>query len=140
MAKITEIRKKLLKEKIGWKKYHKKYPKRNFINEKLKKEFNIPNISNKEKSKIEIYDFLKKRPKKYTAYMGKGKITTWTGDELAKLKWVGSEYQGGFGSKRENFRAITKKGDVYSGTHFKSSGDYVNMKRLKKEIKRRLKK
>lgn len=58
-------------------------------------------------------------------------ITTWMGDVLADVTWQGHPYNTpGFGrsSERVNFRAKGIDGRLWSGTYYKSSGDYVRMR------------
>jgi hypothetical protein len=77
-------------------------------------------------------------PGPYFAYYtnpGSDFITTWMGDTLAKVTYLGPEYTcpafGCFPSKRRNFRAIGIDGRKWFGTYFVSSGDYVRMKPVK---------
>jgi len=134
--RIKQVEKKVMKENKMLRNYFKK-SKTNWTNEKIRKKLGIPKVSNTERSMVEVYQFKQKPPKKYGAYMGSKlkKITTWTGQPLGNITWIGSEYKDGFGGTRQNFRvnAINKK--KYSGTYFKSSGDYVNLKMLKDKMK-----
>jgi hypothetical protein len=63
------------------------------------------------------------------------KITTWMGDTLATVTWVGREYHppafGSFPSTRINFRAKGIDGRTWAGTYYKSSGSYVRMRPVK---------
>ena len=70
----------------------------------------------------------------YFAYMSgdNKRITTWVGDKLGDVTFIGREYGGGFGGVRQNFRMEGVDGRTWSGTFFKSSGDYVRMKPTKK--------
>jgi len=134
--KIGYIEKKVMKENKMLKTHFKK-SKTNWINESIRKKLGIPKVTNTERSIVEVHQFKQRPPKKYTAYMGNKlkKVTTWTGQPIGKVTWVGSEYKDSMGGTRQNFRinAVNKK--KYSGTYFKSSGDYVNLKMLKDKIK-----
>lgn len=73
---------------------------------------------------------------KYFAYFSRDlqEITTWMGDTLARVRWVGNAYlMPAFGrpSKRRNFRAMGIDGREYAGTMFLSSGTYVRMRPIK---------
>lgn len=62
-------------------------------------------------------------------------LTTWTGELLARVTWVGTEYRcpafGGWPTVRVNFCARGIDGRDWAGTYYKSSGDYVRMRVVK---------
>lgn len=104
----------------------------------------IPDVTNEERSAVEVYEFLRDKPRKYTAYVklvdwlgthdAYGDVHTWTGDVLGYIGWVGPEYRvRGFGrtSIRQNLRVRGINGLVYSAVYYKSSGDYCRMKAFK---------
>ncbi len=99
----------------------------------------IPQVSNEERSQIEVYEFVHNPPARYSLYIKldgrKFTATTWTGDVLGSGE-IGREYEvpafGGWPSKRvslPSFKAIN--GKHYSGTFYKSSGDYARVKMCK---------
>jgi len=129
-----EVKKRVELEQKLLDKYFKE-TKRNWINEKIRKERKIPKVTNAERSFIEVENFKRgKGQKKYVAYMKNdlSKITTWTGDKLADVTKVGQPFRDSFGGERINFRAKGIDGKNYSGTYFKSAGDYVRIKKVKK--------
>lgn len=82
-------------------------------------------------SRQEVEAFKAKRPEHYFAYIDGAKITTWTGDELARVVWSGDRFSDNFGGTRRNFRARGINGVTYSGTAYVSAGDYVRMRAVK---------
>jgi len=95
-------------------------------------------VSNEDRTKIEIYEFVNNPPNRYFAYVKRletntrtARITTWTG-ELLGVATLGQAYETpAFGrtSKRVpvlKFKAIN--GKSYYGTFFESSGDYCRLK------------
>lgn len=93
------------------------------------------NEANKLRSENEVLRFREGQEESYFAYLSAAsmhtKITTWMGDELARVVWRGQEYTSpayGMPSKRQNFRALGIDGRLWSGTYFCSSGTYVRMK------------
>lgn len=58
-------------------------------------------------------------------------ITTWMGDELAKVTEAFPPFHDNFGGLRQNFRAKGINGLTYSGTAYLTSGDYVRMRAVK---------
>lgn len=102
---------------------------------------------NRETSAREVAAFLAEKPDRYFAYWNaRGRwsqpgvrpeliaddlITTWMGDELAKIVWTGNVFGSGFGDRRQNFRALGVNGVTYSGTAYLTAGDYVRMRKVK---------
>lgn len=100
---------------------------------------------NRATSAQEVADFKANPPDRYFAYhaqrpnealptgpdiMGR-RITTWMGDDLARVTWLGDAYRSGFGDVRQNFHALSIDGATsYSGTAYLSAGDYVRMRRV----------
>ena len=110
---------------------------RNWSDKEAEKKYNISkSLSNDKKSAVEVYEFKKDKSKKpYFAYMKKDKkeITTWTGQKLGDVTYLGNEYSGGMGSRRQNFRMKGIDGREWSGTFYVSSGDYVRIKPVKEK-------
>jgi len=86
--------------------------------------------ANKLRSSIEVYEFVNKPPNKYMVYISGSKATTWTGEELGTVTF-GREYRGNMGDKRVPVRIRAINGFTYSGTFFKSAGDYARVTKVK---------
>lgn len=101
----------------------------------------VPNMSNEERSKVEVYEFVRDKPQRYFAYVyhdgftGKPtSVRTFTGSVLGHVTWYGPEYKVhaiGQPSTRQNLRVVGMNGVVYSAVYYKSSGDYCRMKAFK---------
>jgi hypothetical protein len=60
------------------------------------------------------------------------RITTWMGDDLAKVTRAFDPFRDNFNGIRQNFRALSIDGEtVYSGTAYLLAGDYVCMCKVK---------
>lgn len=92
----------------------------------------IPDVSNDERSQLEVYDFCNDPPDRYFLYVNESKreATTWTGDKLGVVTF-GQEYRDNFGGKRVSVWIEAINGKSYHGTYFKSSGDYARVKLCK---------
>lgn len=107
----------------------------------------VPQVTNEERSLLEVYEFLRDQPGRYFSYVlhnspsqaagGKDaakvgdRIANFLGDKLGVISWAGSWYHvNGFGTRstRQNVRVTAINGLVYSGVYFVSSGDYVRLK------------
>jgi hypothetical protein len=94
-------------------------------------------VTNDERSRLEVYLFVTDPPEKYFAYVYEidgvpASITTWTGEIIGRVTTVFRTHRSGFGDKRVNFRAKMIDGRTYSGTFYKSAGDYCRLKVFKK--------
>lgn len=98
---------------------------------------NVPDVTNEERSKVEVFEFMRDKPRRYFAYVRlqaghQVPVTTFTGDILGQIVWLGQPYTvagfGPFPSVRQNLRIEAINGLVYSAVYFKSSGDYCRMK------------
>ena len=105
-------------------------------------------ITNDERSEIEVYEFCAAPPEKYLLYikdnsaLRAGRLgnvpvigtediaTTWTGDRLGTV-FMGREYRDSFGGRRVPVTIRAINGRVYHGTYFKSAGDYARVKLAK---------
>lgn len=96
------------------------------------KPLEIPDVSNAERSQLEVYDFCNDPPDKYFLYVNESKreATTWTGDKLGVVTF-GQEYRDNFGGKRVSVWIEAINGKSYHGIYFKSSGDYARVKLCK---------
>ena len=96
---------------------------------------NIPDVTNEERSSLEVFDFIDNPPEKYFLYVDvKNKIvTTWTGEKLGNITYLSAPFRCGFGihTKRQSLRFTAINGAVYSGFYFTSSGDYARVKMIK---------
>ena len=90
-------------------------------------------VSNEERSALEVYNFANNAYDKYFAYVNEAtrKLTTWMGETLGDIQF-GVEYKspafGGFRTKRQSIRVHAINGLWYSGTYYKSSGNYARIK------------
>lgn len=89
-------------------------------------------VNNELRSAVEVYEFINYPPEKYFLYISESKkiATTWTGQELGFVKF-GREYRATFGDVRQSVRITACNGLVYSGTYYKSAGNYARVKALK---------
>lgn len=94
----------------------------------------VPDVPNADKSALEVFDFVFDPPAKYFLYINEtdGTATTWTGDKLGRVVF-GREYRDNFGGRRVPVRVYGINGLTYTGTYYKSSGDYARVKLCKGE-------
>lgn len=87
-------------------------------------------ISNEERSAIESYEFAHDAPLKKFLYINAEKrtATTWTGEVLGAVEF-GREFRDNFGGRRVPITVRAINGWIYSGTYYKSAGDYARVKR-----------
>ena len=71
-------------------------------------------FSNAERSQLELIQFAADLPSRYSAYFGKGAVTSWTGATLLAVTWIGRAFRSNFGDTRAPFRAV----HVASGTRY----------------------
>jgi hypothetical protein len=90
-------------------------------------------LTNKDRSNIEVYEWLKNPPQSYFVYISEKEwdVVTWTGQKLGKV-WMGSSYKSNFGDMRRSIDVIGTNGVKYYGTYFCSAGDYARIKAYKK--------
>lgn len=95
----------------------------------------LKEISNDERGKLEVYNFVKQPPEKYFLYINDaGSATTWNGEFLGSVTF-GSSYQTPAFYTRSTRVPVTIRainGFLYHGTYFKSSGNYARIKRGKR--------
>jgi hypothetical protein len=95
------------------------------------------NDRNAKISAQEVEAFKTDEPGPYFAYVPASnfvrgaKVETWTGDELATITEVGQRWTSNMGDVRIPFRAVGINGVTYSGTAFRTAGDYVRMRPVK---------
>jgi len=92
----------------------------------------VPDVSNEERSALEVFDFVTNPPDKYFLYINEknATATTWTGNVLGNVSF-GREYRDSFGGRRVPVTVRAINGRTYRGTYFKSSGDYARIKAAK---------
>lgn len=101
-------------------------------------------ITNEERSKIELYEFVHDPPEKYFAYYDKPltKISNWMGVKLGDIISKSGVYEVGFRmvtgrrGRAVNVRIKGINGVTYAGTCYLDAGDYCRMKALKGQIKK----
>jgi hypothetical protein len=92
----------------------------------------VPDVTNDERSALEIFEFCSNPPDKYFLYINEDKhtATTWTGDVLGQVTF-GSEYRDNFWGKRQPVWVRGINGKQYHGTYFKSSGNFARIRQSK---------
>lgn len=100
-------------------------------------------VSNEDRSKVELYDFVHNPPEKYFVYVRhdaksarQAEATTWMG-ELLGCAMLGYEWRDNFGGTRRSIEFAGVNGFQYVGTYYTSSGDYARV-RMTAQSKRRL--
>lgn len=98
------------------------------------KKFADGELSNKETSNLEVYEWLKLPPQKKFVYINlKSKpytAITWTGQILGEAR-MGLKYQSNFRDVRMSIDVLGNNGIKYHGTFFCSAGDYARIKAYK---------
>lgn len=112
---------------------------------------NIPDVTNEERSAVEVYEFCQTPPERYFLYIShddnalslpdshnhrtirngaSGLATTWTGEKLGDVQF-GSEFHSAFGDRRVSLRVYAINGKTYSGNYFRDAGSYARVKLCK---------
>jgi hypothetical protein len=96
----------------------------------------VPDVSNEERSALEVFEFCQNPPDKYFLYIREKDhtATTWTGDVLGQVSF-GREWRDSFGGRRVPVTIRAINGHNYHGTYFKSSGDFARIRKSKKKAK-----
>lgn len=89
-------------------------------------------ITNDERSAIEVFEFVTNPPESCALYIDEAKAiaTTWTGDKLGTVTF-GHAFTDNFGGRRVPVSIRAINGRNYSGTYYKSAGDYARVRMLK---------
>lgn len=92
----------------------------------------IPDVTNEERSSMEVFEFVTNPPEKYFLYIGEENsiATTWTGENLGRV-YFGREYRDNFGGRRVPVTVVAINGREYHGTYYKSAGSYARVKMAK---------
>jgi hypothetical protein len=95
----------------------------------------VPDVTNEERSALEMFEFVANPPDKYFLYISEADrtATTWTGEKLGNVSF-GREFRDNFGGKRVPINVYAVNGKTYHGTYYKSSGNYARI-RAKKEAR-----
>jgi len=93
----------------------------------------VPDVSNDERSALEVYRFYTTRPTKYFLYIDerRRRATTFTGEKLGSVSF-GREWRDNFGGTRVSINVYAINGFTYHGTYYKSSGSYARVKLFNK--------
>ena len=96
----------------------------------------VPDVTNEERSALEVFEFCQNPPDKYFLYIREKDrtATTWTGDVLGQVSF-GREWRDSFGGRRVPVTIRAINGLTYHGTYFKSSGDFARIRQSKKTAK-----
>jgi hypothetical protein len=92
-------------------------------------------VTNDERSEVEVYEFLNSPPLKYFAYVKsapKAVLTNWMGYVLGDIVKWGYAHKGNMGDVRVAITVRAINGYMYTGTYYKSAGDYARIKRGKR--------
>lgn len=94
--------------------------------------------TNKDRSDIEVYEFLNDPPSRYFAYYDNDlrKITNWMGVKLGAIIDRGSPWTSNMGDRRVNVVVRAINGREYVGTCFLTSGTYCRLRVRRKKAKR----
>lgn len=89
-------------------------------------------VDNNLRSALEVYEFIDNPPVKYFLYIRESdsKAVTWMDEVLGEVSF-GKEFRGSFGDKRQPVRIKAINGKTYSGTYYKSAGNYARVKQTK---------
>jgi hypothetical protein len=96
----------------------------------------VPDVTNEERSALEVFEFCTNPPDKYLLYISREKqaATTWTGGLLGHVTF-GREYGDNFGGRRAPVWIQAINGKQYHGTYYKSSGDFARIRQYKQGAK-----
>jgi hypothetical protein len=96
----------------------------------------VPDVTNEERSALEVFEFCTNPPDKYLLYINHEKqaATTWTGELLGHVTF-GCEYRDNFGGRRVPVWIRGINGKQYHGIYFKSSGDFARIRQSKRVAK-----
>lgn len=97
-------------------------------------------VTNDERSRVEVYEFITNPPDKYFCYISEAnpgvRATTWTGQSLGSVI-LGPKYRDNFGGTRQSVHLTAINGYTYFGTYYSSSGNYARV-RMSAASKKRL--
>jgi hypothetical protein len=93
----------------------------------------VPDVTNEERSALEVFEFCTHPPDKYSLYISRERqeATTWTGELLGHVTF-GREYGDNFGGRRVPVWIRGINGKQYHGTYYKSSGDFARIRQTKR--------
>jgi hypothetical protein len=96
----------------------------------------VPDVTNDERSALEVFEFATNPPDKYFLYINETThtATTWTGDRLGHVLF-GREWRDSFGGRRVPVTIRAINGLTYHGTYYKSSGDFARIRQSTRKTK-----
>lgn len=96
----------------------------------------LPQVSNAERSAVEVYEFIERPPETYFLYINRDQKTaaTWTGDVLGQVTF-GCAFRSNMGDKRIPITIRAINGHTYHGTFFASAGGYARVKMKHQRIR-----
>jgi hypothetical protein len=94
---------------------------------------NIIPPTNEERSALEVFEFCRDKPDNYFLYISNDQqyATTWTGEKLGTVVQTSKPWRDNFNGTRVHIRISAINGAVYSGTYYKSAGEYARVKRVR---------
>ena len=99
----------------------------------------VPQVSNEERSALEVFEFCTNPPDKYFLYIkplntlctgSVGEARTWTGERLGSVVF-GRVWRSNMGDRRVPVRISAINGRTYVGTFFTDAGDYARIRLAK---------
>ena len=80
---------------------------------------------------VELFEFDRDRPEKFSAYLSDGvDVTTWTGEIVGYVSDRGAWHRNNFGARWRSIHVQSAWGAVYSGREY-DSRQLVNLKRMR---------
>lgn len=95
----------------------------------IRAEFGREPLTNDERSQIEVFEFVNEPPSRYFLYINEkdGMATTWMGENLGSV-YFGSPFRSNMGDTRVPVTIRAINGRMYTGTYYKSAGDYARVR------------
>ena len=108
--------------------------KRNYITQK-ESELLPESLTHDQISSIEVYEFINDIPDKYFIYVNEKEriVTTWTGEKLGRITFLGSKYKSNFRDKRRTIHFTGINNKKYYGIYYCDSGDYARVRLYKNQ-------
>ena len=90
-------------------------------------------VSNEDRSRLEAAQFQNNKDDRYFVYVSlkDWTVTTWMGEQLGVITWLGQAYKGNLGDIRQQVNIHAINGERYYGVYYRSSGDYARIYRFK---------
>lgn len=86
-------------------------------------------------SSLEVYEFVNDIPDKYFIYVNEKEriVTTWTGEKLGRITFLGSKYQSNLGDMRKTLHFTGINNKKYYGIFYCGNGDYARVRLYKNQ-------